>query len=208
MRAGDGFPAHRRWCCACLGPAPSPRHSELRQAAPRALSRVALLVGGRAGHSPRLAEPQPRRIEATRGQGRCPKGSGGRRAAAGRPPSLRTRPCLAQSATGSPPAPKWSARVPHQQVLLQQPARQVGSRHGTHAAATRHDRHTAPARHVGRRVTREAAAVTQPRPRSFAPRRDRAAASASDRSRFCGLMGGAVRARSSFARQAMPTPAP
>ena len=54
--------------------------------------------------------------------------------------------------------------------LLQHPARQVGSRHGTHAAATRHDRHTAPARHVGRRVTREAAAVTQPRPASFAPR--------------------------------------
>ena len=92
--------------------------------------------------------------------------------------------------------------------LLQHPTRQVGRRHGTHATATRHDRHTAPARHVGRRVTREAAAVTQPRPRSFAPRRDRAAASASDRSRFCGLMGGAVRARSSFARQAMPTPAP
>ena len=73
----------------------------------------ALLVGGRAGHSPRLAEPQPRRIEATRGQGRCPKVSRGRRAAAGRPPSLRTRPCLARRATaGSPPAATWSARVP------------------------------------------------------------------------------------------------
>ena len=44
--------------------------------------------------------------------------------------------------------------------------------------------------------------------RGRSPRRDRAAASASDRSRLCGLMGGAVRARSSFARQAMPTPAP
>ena len=52
--------------------------------------------------------------------------------------------------------------------LLQHPTRQVGSRHATHATATRHDRHTAPARHVGRRVTREAAAVTQPRPRPFA----------------------------------------
>ena len=64
---------------------------------------VALLVGGRAGHSPILAEPQPRRIEATRGQGRCPKVSGGRRAAAGRPPSLRTRPCLARRATAGSP---------------------------------------------------------------------------------------------------------
>ena len=100
-RAGDGSPAHRRWCYACLGPGSSPWHSELRQAAPRALSRVALLVGRRAGHSLRLAEPQPRRIEATRGQGSCPKVSGGRRVAAGRPPSLRTRPCLAQSATGA-----------------------------------------------------------------------------------------------------------
>ena len=126
---------------AYLGPAPSPWHSELRQAAPRALSRVALLVGGRAGHSPRLAEPQPRRIEATRGQGRCPKVSRGRRAAAGRPPSLRTRPCLARRATaGSPPAATWSARVPHQQVL-QQPTSRVGSRHAARAAATRRDRH-------------------------------------------------------------------
>ena len=58
---------------------------------------VALLVGGRAGHSPILAEPQPRRIEAMRGQGRCPKGPGGRRAAAGRPPSLRTWPCPTRS---------------------------------------------------------------------------------------------------------------
>ena len=126
---------------AYLGPAPSPWHSELRQAAPRALSRVALLVGGRAGHSPRLAEPQPRRIEATRGQGRCPKVSRGRRAAAGRPPSLRTRPCLARRATaGSPPVATWSARVPHQQVL-QQPTSRVGSRHAARAAATRRDRH-------------------------------------------------------------------
>ena len=47
--------------------------------------------------------------------------------------------------------------------LLQHPTRQVGSRHATHATATRHDRHAAPARHVGHRVTRQAAAVTQPR---------------------------------------------
>ena len=39
----------------------------------------------------------------------------------------------------------------------------MGSRHGTHATATRHDRHAAPARHVVHRVTRQAAAVTQPR---------------------------------------------
>ena len=142
--AGDGSPACRRGGCARLGPASSPWHSELRHAAPRALSRVALLVGGRAGHSPRLVEPQPRRIEATCGQGRCPKVSGGRRAAAGRPPSLRTRPCLARRATGSPLPQrrrKWSARVPHQQVLLQQPTCRVGSRYAARAAATRRDRH-------------------------------------------------------------------
>ena len=62
-RAGDGFPAHRQWRCACLGPAPSPRHSELRQAAPRALSRMALLVGA-SRCSPRLAERRPRRSRA------------------------------------------------------------------------------------------------------------------------------------------------
>ena len=85
------------------------------QAAPRARSRVALLVGGRCRDSPRLAEPQPRRIEATRGQGSCPKVSGGRRAAAGRPPSLNTRPCLAQSATGSLPRRRGAtAHVPYQ----------------------------------------------------------------------------------------------
>ena len=124
---------------------------------------AAALVGGR-GHSPRLAEPPPRRIEATRGQGRCPKVSGGRRAAAGRPPSLRTRPCLARRATaGSPPVATWSARVPHQQ-LLQQPTCRVGSQHAARAAAPRRDRHAAPARDVGRRVTRQGAAVTQPRP--------------------------------------------
>ena len=111
--AGDGFPAHRRWCCACLGPAPSPRHSELRQAAPRALSRVALLPGGRAACSPRLAEPQPRRIDATRGQRRCPKVSGGRRGAAGWPPSRRTRPfSLVGWATGSPVWRRGGQRVP------------------------------------------------------------------------------------------------
>ena len=108
VRAGDGFPAHRRWRCACLGPAPSPRHSELRQVAPRALSRVALLPGGRAACSPRLAEPQPRRIDATRGQRRCPKVSGGRRGAAGWPPSRRTRPfSLVGWATGSPCGATW-----------------------------------------------------------------------------------------------------
>jgi hypothetical protein len=113
VRAGDGFPAHRRWCCACLGPAPSPRHSELRQAAPRALSRVALLPSGRAACSPRLAEPQPRRIDATRGQRRCPKVSGGRRGAAGWPPSRRTRPfSLVGWATGSPLRRRRGQRVP------------------------------------------------------------------------------------------------
>ena len=40
--------------------------------------------------------------------------SGGRRAAAGRPPSLHTRPCLAQSATGSLPRRRGAtARVPY-----------------------------------------------------------------------------------------------
>ena len=61
------------------------------------------LAGEQGTHPCRLAEPQPRRIEATRGQGRCPKVSGGRRAAAGRPPSLRTRPCLARRATAGSP---------------------------------------------------------------------------------------------------------
>jgi len=60
---GDGSPARRRRCCACLGPVPSPRHSELRQAAPRALSRMALLVGA-SRCSPRLAERRPRRSRA------------------------------------------------------------------------------------------------------------------------------------------------
>ena len=45
--------------------------------------------------------------------------------------------------------------------LLLHPTRQVGSRHATHATTTQHGRHGAPARHVGRRVTRQAAAVTQ-----------------------------------------------
>ena len=99
------------------------------------------LAGEQGTHPDRLAEPQPRRIEATRGQGRCPKVSRGRRAAARRPPSLRTRPCLARRAKkGSPPAATWSARVPHQQVL-QQPTSRVGSRHAARAAATRRDRH-------------------------------------------------------------------
>ena len=41
--------------------------------------------------------------------------SGGRRAAAGRPPSLHTRPCLAQSATGSLPRRRGAtAHVPYQ----------------------------------------------------------------------------------------------
>ena len=41
--------------------------------------------------------------------------SGGRRAAAGRPPSLNTRPCLAQSATGSLPRRRGAtAHVPYQ----------------------------------------------------------------------------------------------
>ena len=111
--AGDGSPACRRWCYARLGPASPPWHSELRQPAPRALSRVALLVGGRAACSPRLAEPQPRRIDATRGQRRCPKVSGGRRGAAGWPPSRRTRPfSLVGWATGSPVRRRGGQRVP------------------------------------------------------------------------------------------------
>ena len=77
--------------------------------------------------------------------------------------------------------------------LLQHPARQVGSRHGTHATASRQDRHAAPARHVGRRVTRQAAAVTRPARLAARPR-GRAAATCRevDRSLFCGLMGGAA----------------
>ena len=95
MRAGDGFPAHRRWCCACLGPAPSPRHSELRQAAPRALSRVALLVGGRAGthqDSQSHSLAGSRRRAGRGGVRRCPGGAerrqAGRRHSARGPVSL------------------------------------------------------------------------------------------------------------------------
>ena len=93
--------------------------------------------------------------------------------------------------------------------LLQHPARQVGSRHGTHATASWHDWHAAPARHVGHRVTRQAAAVTRPARLAARPG-GRAAATCRevDRSLFCGLMGGAARARSSLARLAVPTAAP
>ncbi len=161
-RAGGGSPAHQRWCYACLGPVSSPWHSELRQAAPRALSRVALLVGRRAGHSLRLAEPQPRRIDATRGQGRCPKVSAGaERRQAGRRHSTRgpVSPRARQAACRGDVGRQLACPTGE---LLQHPTRQVGSRHATHTTTTRHDRHTAPARHVGRRVTREDAAVTQP----------------------------------------------
>jgi len=153
------------------GPAPAPRHSELRQPAPRALSRAVGWWRCRHGASRALTQtcrPQPRQIDATRGQWRCPKVLTGCRTAAGRPQSLRTRPCLAQSATGSLPRRRGAtARVPYWELLLH-PTRQVGSRHATHATATRHDRHAAPARHVGHRVTRQAAAVTQPRRRRAA----------------------------------------
>ena len=100
--------------------------------------------------------------------------------AAGRPPSLRTRPCLARRATaGSPPAATWSARVPHQQVL-QQPTSRVGSRHAARAAATRRDRHQRqpatllryPAL-VGCRVTQHLAARAQAGLRIDRRRRDR-----------------------------------
>ena len=156
------------------GPAPTPRHSELRQPAPRALSRAVGWWRCRHGASRALTQtcrPQPRQIDATRGQWRCPKVLTGCRTAAGRPQSLRTRPCLAQSATGSLPRRRGAtARVPYWELLLH-PTRQVGSRHATHATATRHDRHAAPARHVGHRVTRQAAAVTQPRrPAATRPR--------------------------------------
>ena len=87
----------------------------------------------------------------------------------------------------------WSARVPHQQ-LLQKPTCRVGSQHAARAAATRRDRHTAPARHVGRRVTREAPAVTQPPAAQAAAAIERRAADREvDRSLFCGLAGGAAR---------------
>ena len=94
-RAGDGSPARRWWRYACLGPAPTPRHSELRQPAPRALSRAVGWWRCRHGASRALTQtcrPQPRQIDATRGQRRCPKVPAGCRTAAGRPPSLRTWP--------------------------------------------------------------------------------------------------------------------
>ncbi len=94
-------------------PAPDTNTLQIAPTLPRALSRVALLPGGRAACSPRLAEPQPRRIDATRGQRRCPKVSGGRRGAAGWPPSRRTRPfSLVGWATGSPLRRRGGQRVP------------------------------------------------------------------------------------------------
>ena len=85
------------------------------------------------------------------------------------------------------------------------------SRHATHATATRHDRHTAPARHVGRRVTREAAAVTQQAsPRRVAAAADRSRARPVDRSRARSKVGerrGSVRTPTT-AHSAKPTSAP
>ena len=99
------------------GPAPAPRHSELRQPAPRALSRAVGWWRCRHGASRALTQtrrPQPRQIDATRGQRRCPKVLTGCRTAAGRPQSLRTRPCLAGRVTGSLARRRGAtARVPY-----------------------------------------------------------------------------------------------
>ena len=67
--------------------------------------------------------------------------------------------------------------------LLLHPTRQVGSRHATHATATRHGRHGAPARHVGRRVTRQAAAVTQHSAQPGGPPADGHAAAGDDQAK-------------------------
>ena len=184
------------------------------QAAPRALSRVALLVGGRARHSPRLAEPQSRWIEATRGQGRCPKGSGGRRAAAGRPPSLRTRPCLARRATGSLPRRlAATARVPYVGAAAAscapsgQPARHTCHREPAGPARSASTPRGPPRYSAGCRGY-PALRLAAGRRRGRAAARPPAAEREVDRSLFCGLMGGAARARSSLARLAVPTAAP
>ena len=104
------------------------------------------------------------------GARRCPGGAerrqAGRRHSARGPVSPRARQAACRGDVGRQLA------CPTRE-LLQHPTRQVGSRHATHATATRHDRHTASARHVGRRVTREAAAVTQ-QPRRAAAAADRA----------------------------------
>jgi len=206
--AGDGSPACRRWCYARLGPASPPWHSELRQPAPRALSRVALLVGGRAACSPRLAEPQPRRIDATRGQRRCPKVSGGRRGAAGWPPSRRTRPfSLVGWATGSPVRRRGGQRVPPRCCSSILRARwAAGTAHmpprpGTTGTQRQHA--TWSTALLGR-LPRLPSLGGAARPRS----RGRSSERAVDRSLFCGLAGGAARARSPLARLAVPTPAP
>ena len=93
--------------------------------------------------------------------------------------------------------------------LLLHPTRQVGSRHATHATATQHDRHTAPARHVGRRVTREAAAVTQQPRRGGRPiERGRSPVDRSRARPIEGRRAAWVRKNACDSAQAKPTSAP
>ena len=139
------------------------------------------------------------------GARRCPGGAerrqAGRRHSTRGPVSPRARQAACRGDAGR------QLTCPTRE-LLQHPTRQVGSRHATHATATRHDRHTAPARHVGRRVTREAAAVTQPRPRPLGGRS--IASEAVDRSRARSKVGerrGSVRTPTT-AHSAKPTSAP
>ena len=119
------------------------------------------LAGGQGTHP----DSQSRSLAGSRrraGRGGARRGPAG---AERRQAALRhSARCLARRATGRQPAAATRTRrqlaCPTGE-LLQHPTRQEGSRHATHTTATRHDRHTAPARHVGRRVTREAAAVTR-----------------------------------------------
>ena len=148
-------------------------------------------VGGAAGWRASRALTHTRRAAASpdRGDARAGEVPEGVRGApsGGRPAAVTQHAALSRSEGDSrqPPAATWSARVPHQQ-LLQKPTCRVGSRHAARAAATRRDRHTAPARHVGRRVTREATAVTQPPAHAAAAIERRAADREGDRSLFCG----------------------
>ena len=142
------------------------------------------------------------------GARRCPGGAerrqAGRRHSTRGPVSPRARQAACRGDVGR------QLTCPTRE-LLQHPTRQVGSRHATHATATRHDRHTAPARHVGRRVTREAAAVTQQAsPRRVAAAADRSRARPVDRSRARSKVGerrGSVRTPTT-AHSAKPTSAP
>ena len=149
--AGDGSPACRRGGCARLGPASSPWHSELRQAAPRALSRVALLVGGRAGTH---QDSQSRSLAGSRrraGRGGAQRGPGGaeRRQAALRhsargPVSPRARQAAPLRRSGQLACPtsrcccsnlraKWAAGTAH---MPQRPGTTGTQRqHATWAAA-------------------------------------------------------------------------